>query len=89
MEKNYCDKCRKLDFDVPVMIQVSANVFKYTNHSKYLEKEFLEREDEITKHFVTLKEVWLCCDCFSSFFHHTNPEEAGKEMTTYEPPSVS
>ena len=67
-QREYCDKCKILDYEAPVFIQINAKIFKYTNLKKCLEVEFEELESEVVKSYIGCRDILLCNKCFTEFF---------------------
>jgi len=70
MKKNYCDKCHRLDVDVPVLILFEIHTTRYTNLKKILQEPFMKQDGLIFKSIGNTVPFTLCNDCFLSFMEH-------------------
>ncbi len=82
--KNYCEKCKKIDKDCAVIVDLQATTMNYTNLKKGLLPEFIEIENILNHNFAKLRKISLCHICFNEFFNYVNPE-----LLNNTPPSIS
>lgn len=66
--KTYCDKCKKLDVDSGIMVEMTATVVKYTNLRKTLEPKFQAIEQALNRIYGRFNPVVFCADCFVEIF---------------------
>lgn len=71
MNKNYCNRCRRLDTELPVLINIHTGIISYGNIRESQEKGFEESEKKM---FIALasfpKDASLCHECFINFFDY-------------------
>lgn len=68
--KNYCDKCKKVDVECGVMIELNTQLFKYTNLKKTLFPKYDEIEKTLNRSFASFSPVTFCDECFIEFFDY-------------------
>lgn len=75
--KTYCDKCKKIDVDSGVMIEMNATVMKYTNLKKTLLPEFERLERTLNRVYANFNPITFCADCFIDIFSNKKYHELG------------
>jgi len=71
--KNYCNKCKKIDKDCAVIINLQAKTCQYTNLRLGLLPEFMEFENVMNRNFVKFYDISLCDSCFNEFYNYVTP----------------
>lgn len=81
MDKNYCDRCGKLDRDCSALVHFSVKSFEYTNLAYSIRAPFTVIEKLLMRSFVGFTPLALCPECTISFFEFRKLEKGVPDET--------
>jgi len=71
-QKEYCDRCKKLDINCGSMVRVFTQELRYVNNKKTLTDAWQDKEPLLNKAYVASKQntIILCDECFIGFMRY-------------------
>ncbi len=75
MEKNYCNKCKRLDADLSILVNFRIDIFQYKNLRKSILPENEKNVEKAEKLYALVRSPFSLCDeCFIEFMDHKKPK---------------